>query len=148
MAKHHLTDRFVHNINPQGTPRFRPDTWGRIEIGDVRVEGLVLRITRQGRKTWSYLYRMTVPKKGGGWHAGPQRLAAVDQHRGAAVCDAARKGFGAEAAKNDAVNCPYSCTGKHGNGKFGYHGKVDGHAVSLPHSFLLQDICALRNLSM
>ncbi len=73
MAKHHLTDRFIENITPRGTPRFRPDAWGRIEIGDVRVEGLVLRISQHGLKTWSFLYRPTIQKANGRYSAGPQR---------------------------------------------------------------------------
>ena len=38
MAKYLLNDRFVENITAKGTPRFPPDAYGRIEIGDTRVE--------------------------------------------------------------------------------------------------------------
>ena len=76
MAKHHLTPRFVKNIGPEGSYRFRPDAAGRIEIGDERTDGLWLRITKQGFKSWSYLYRPRQVKNGK--HvAGPQRRITI-----------------------------------------------------------------------
>jgi len=64
MAKHLLSDRFVTNITPHGTPRFRPDANGRIDIGDVKVDGLCLRITPRGLKTWSFIYRPAIAENG------------------------------------------------------------------------------------
>ena len=57
MAKQHLTDRFVKYLTPRGARRFIPDASGRIEIGDLKVEGLCLRVTLRGLKTWCFLYR-------------------------------------------------------------------------------------------
>lgn len=72
MAMCHLTERFVENITMRGTPRFPPDQWGRLEIGDLVVQGLCLRISQRGAKSWSFVYR--VPEiVGGRYRAGKQR---------------------------------------------------------------------------
>ncbi len=76
MSKYLLSERFVENITPVGTPRFRPDSSGRIEIGDMKVEGLCLRITKRGLKSWSFLYRVPVPV-GNGFRAGSQRRKSI-----------------------------------------------------------------------
>ena len=61
MALHNLTSKFVQNITPRGARRFPPDASGRIEIGDLKVQGLCLRITLHGLKSWSFLYRSPEP---------------------------------------------------------------------------------------
>jgi hypothetical protein len=58
MPKYLLTDRFVANVTPRGTPDFPPDNDGRTEIGDLRVAGLDLRITKRGSKSWSFTYKL------------------------------------------------------------------------------------------
>ena len=72
MAKYLLTERFVTNISAKGTPRFPPDAYGRIEIGDTRAEGLCLRISKRGVKSWSFVYR-TPERVNGRFRAGAQR---------------------------------------------------------------------------
>lgn len=72
MAKYLLNDRFVANITAKGTPRFPPDAYGRIEISDTRAEGLCLRITARGLKSWSFVYRVPEPINGR-FRAGAQK---------------------------------------------------------------------------
>ncbi len=81
MAKYLLTERFVDNITPKGTPRFPPDYSGRIEISDLRVEGLCLRVTKRGHKSWSFVYRVQ-EKKGDFMRAGPQRRITMGTYPG------------------------------------------------------------------
>jgi len=72
MSKYLLSERFVENITPVGTPRFRPDAYGRLEVSDTRAEGLCLRVSPRGLKSWSFLYR--VPERvGNRFRAGAQR---------------------------------------------------------------------------
>jgi len=79
MAKHHLTPKFVEHLSPSGTYRFTPDASGRIEIGDLKVQGLIFRITRTGLKTWSFIYRPRT-RKNGKWVAGPQQRITLGRY--------------------------------------------------------------------
>ena len=46
-----------------------------------------------------------------------------------------------EASKDDAVNCPDSGTGQHGDGQMALQRHVDAHSIPFPHSGSLQPVC-------
>jgi hypothetical protein len=78
MPKYLLSDRFVANVTPRGTPDFPADAAGRIEIGDLRVAGLELRITPRGLKTWTFTYKLR----------GKQRRVTLGHYPGMSVKEA------------------------------------------------------------
>jgi len=73
MAVKYLTDPFVRNLAPRGTRRIRPDKTGRIEICDLKVTGLCLRVSSLGYKSWSFTYKMPEKKPDGQWRTGKQQ---------------------------------------------------------------------------
>ena len=51
-----------------------------------------------------------------------------------------------ETAKNNGMHSAYTCAGKHGNGKFGYHAHVNAHTVALFYPVVFQHIGKLHHL--
>src|SRR3972149_3130136 len=63
------------------------------------------------------------------------------------MADPSFKGFGTEAAENNAVYRADPCAGEHCYWKLRYHGKVYGYSVAFFYPFSIQDIRKTADLS-
>ncbi len=88
MAVKYLTDPFVRNIQPNGTRRIRPDKTGRIEICDMKVTGLCLRVSAHGHKSWSLTYKMPEKLPDGRWRTGKQQRLTLGKYPLLSLSDA------------------------------------------------------------
>jgi len=88
MAVKYLTDPFVSNLQPNGTRRIRPDKTGRIEICDVKVTGLCLRVSAHGHKSWSLTYKMPEKRPDGRWRTGKQQRLTLGKYPLLSLSDA------------------------------------------------------------
>ena len=71
-----------------------------------------------------------------------------DHHAGAGVEDAVAQRVGGQAAEHDAVHGADAGAGEHRDGQLGDHGKVEHHAVALPHAQVLEHVGGLAHLAV
>ena len=87
-----LTDRYVESLKPQGGRR--------AEIRDGKVRGLILRISENGTKSWSVLYRRKSDGRRRRCACGPYPHVALADARAAALDILARVAKGEDPARD------------------------------------------------